>query len=197
MKSRKWAVGGFGALASVLFAAASAWACVSGPSVNLSTVNAKPGEEVQLTLRDFRKIDPISVRWNDLGGPVLATLENKGGTQGNPFTEKLTIPSEAKPGNYVLVFSQTAPDGKLSQMPVRAAVTVTGPNGANPVVGAPVGAQGVDRATSMATENESVSAGTLALIALGVGGVGMFLAGMAALFAGRRSDRPEAVAARR
>ncbi len=92
---------------------------------------------------------------------------------------------------------RAAPDGKLSQMPVRALVTVTGPNGANPVVGAPVGAQGGDRATSMVTEDESISAGTLALIALGVGGVGMFLAGMAALFAGRRGRLPEAVPARR
>ena len=197
MKSRKWAIGGLGALASVLFAAASAWACVSGPSVNVSALNAKPGEEVQLNLRDFRKVDPISVRWNDLGGPVLATFENKGGTQGNPFTEKLTIPSEAKPGNYVLVFTQTAPDGKLSQMPVRALVTVTGPNGANPVLGAPVGAQAGDRPTTMATEDESISGGALALIALGVGGLGMFLAGMAALFAGRRGRLPEAVPARR
>lgn len=45
--------------------------------------------------------------------------------------------------------------------------------------------------------NESIGGGTLALIALGVGGIGMFLAGMAALFAGRRGAVPEAVTAGR
>ena len=197
MKARRWAVGGMGAVASVLFVAASAWACVSGPSVNLSTLNVKPGEEVELTLRDFRKVDPITVRWNDLSGPVLATFENKGGSQGNPFTEKLTIPPEAKPGSYVLVLTQTAPDGKLSQMPVRALVTVTGPTGTNPVVGAAPGASSSDRPTALATSEESISGGTLALIGLGVAGVGMFLAGMAALFAGRRARGPEPAPVRR
>ena len=128
---------------------------------------------------------------------MLATFENKGGTQGTPFTEKITIPPDAKSGNYVLVFTQTAPDGKLSQMPVRALVTVTGPAGTNPVLGAPVGAPVTDRPTTLATQDESISGGTLALIALGVGGVGMFLAGMAALFAGRRGHLPEPVPARR
>ena len=196
MNARRWAVGGVMAAATVLFVAASAWACVSGPSVNLSTVNARPGEEVQLTMRDFRKIDPIVVRWNDLSGPVLATFENKGGTQGTPFAEKLTVPQDAKPGNYVLVLTQTAPDGKLSQMPVRALVTVTGPNGTNPVVGAPAGAPSTARPTTMATEDESISGATLALVGLGAAGVGMFVAGMAALLAGRRGRVPEPVRAR-
>jgi len=195
---RRFTLGAVGAIGSVLFIAASAWACVSGPSINLSTVNAKPGEEVQLTMRDFRKLDPITVRWNDLGGPVVATFENKGGTQGNPFTERITVPPDAKPGSYVLVFTQTAPDGKPSQMPVRALVTVTGAAGTNPVLGAPVGATVSDRPATLASQDESISGGTLALIALGVGGVGMLLAGMAALFAGRRTHLPEpAPAARR
>jgi hypothetical protein len=194
---RRFALGAVGAIGSVLFIAASAWACVSGPSINLSTVNAKPGEEVQLTMRDFRKLDPVVVRWNDLGGPVLATFENKGGTQGTPFTERITIPADAKPGSYVLVFTQTAPDGKLSQMPVRALVTVTGPAGTNPVLGAPVGASVTDRPVTLATQDESISGSTLALIALGVGGVGMFLAGMAALFSGRRTHLPQPAPARR
>lgn len=196
MKGRKWAVGGVGAAATVLLVAASAWACVSGPSVNLASINAKPGEEVQLTMRDFRKVDPIVVRWNALSGPVLATFENKGGTQGTPFTERVTVPADAKPGNYVLVFTQTAPDGKLSQMPVRALVTVTGPNGTNPVVGAPVGATVSDRPTAMATDDESIGAATLALIGLGAAGVAMFVAGMAALLAGRRGQAPEPARAR-
>jgi hypothetical protein len=52
------------------------------------------------------------------------------------------------------------------------------------------------RADGLARSHDSISTGTLALVALGVGGVGMFLAGMAALFAGRRSPAPEAAKAR-
>ena len=52
------------------------------------------------------------------------------------------------------------------------------------------------RADSLARSDDSISTGTLALVALGVGGVGMFLAGMAALFAGRKSTAPEAAKAR-
>jgi len=48
----------------------------------------------------------------------------------------------------------------------------------------------------MARSDNSISGGTLALIALGVGGVGMFLAGTAALFAGRRGSAPEAARVR-
>jgi len=195
MKMRRWAIGGLGAAATLLAAAATAWACVSGPSANLSTVNAKPGQEVQATMRDFRKADPIVVRWNDLNGQVVGTFENKGGSQGTPFTETIAVPADAKPGNYVLIFTQHSPDGKLSQMPVRALVTVTSPDGATPVLGAPVGAAPVDRPARLVTADDSVGAGTLVLVALGVAGVGMFVAGIAALLAGRRSRAPEAVRA--
>ena len=82
-------------------------------------------------------------------------------------------------------------DGSLSLSPIRAVMNVTGDAGANPVLGAP--ASSIDtslRADSLARSDDSISTGTLALVALGVGGVGMFLAGMAALFAGRRAPQP-------
>src|SRR5947209_2380316 len=42
MRVRRWAIGGLSAAGAVLLAGAAAWACVSGPAINLSTVNAKP-----------------------------------------------------------------------------------------------------------------------------------------------------------
>ncbi len=194
MHVRKWLIGGLGAIAAAVVTTASAWACVSGPSVTFNTATIKPGETVTANMRDFRKADPVQVRWNDLSAPVLASFENK--SSGAPFSGTFTVPENAKPGNYVVIFSQSAPDGKASQAPVRALLTVTGTGGANPVLGAPIAPVDAARPAGLVTEDTSVSAGTLALVALGVGGVGMFLAGMAALFAGRRPPAPEAARAR-
>jgi len=194
MHVRKWLIGGLGAIAAAVVTTASAWACVSGPSVTFNTATIKPGETVTANMRDFRKADPIQVRWNDLSAPVLASFEHSG--TGSQFSGTFTVPENAKPGNYVVIFSQSAPDGKASQAPVRALLTVAGTGGANPVLGAPIAPVDAARPTGLVTADTSVSAGTLALVALGVGGVGMFLAGMAALFAGRRPPAPEAARAR-
>ncbi len=194
MHVRKWLIGGLGAAAAAVVTSASAWACVSGPSVTFNTATIKPGETVTATMRDFRKADPVQVRWNDLSAPVLASFESNG--TGTLFSGTFTVPENAKPGNYVVIFSQSAPDGKASQAPVRALLTVTGTGGANPVLGAPIAPVDAARPVGLVTEDTSVGAGTLALVALGVGGVGMFLAGMAALFAGRRPPAPEAARAR-
>ena len=85
----------------------------------------------------------------------------------------------------------------MSLSPIRAVLSVTGDAGTAPVVGAPAATADTSaRANGLARDDDSVSTGTLALVALGVGGVGMFLAGMAALFAGRRGSAPEAARAR-
>ncbi|MDQ6727996.1 MAG: hypothetical protein M3066_17820 [Actinomycetota bacterium] len=188
-------MGSVGAAAAGVLFAAAAWACVSGPVVNLSTISAKPGQEVGLTGTGFRNTtDQVLVRFNALDGPVLTT-----GTvpsSGN-VDLKFTVPQATVPGNYVVIVTQTTADGKLSLSPVRAVLSVTGDAGAQPVVGATAASTDTSvRATSLARDNQSISTGSLALVALGVGGVGMFIAGMAALFAGRRGSSPETARAR-
>lgn len=193
MRVRRWAIGGLSAAGAVLLAGAAAWACVSGPAINLSTVNAKPGDQVTVTGTNFSKSDPVTVRWNALDGPVLATFAppNSGNVSG-----VITVPADAKAGNYVLILTQSSPDGHLSQQPIRALLTVTPDGAANPVVGASVAQRDTGRATGLVTTDNSISGTTLALIGLGVAGVGMFVAGMAALFAGRRGRVPEVARAR-
>ena len=188
MKARRFFVAGTTALAVGILATATAWACVSGPSVTLNPTNAKPGETVTLAMRDFRKADPVEVRWNDLAAPAMATFTHD--ATGSPFKGTITVPENAQPGNYVLILTQRAPDGKLSQMPVRALLTVTSPNGATPVLGAAVAPAEADRPAGLVRADDDISGGTLALVGLGVAGVGMFLAGMAALLAGRRGQAP-------
>lgn len=194
MRIRRAAIGGFGIAGAVLLATTTAWACVSGPAVSLSTVNAKPGQEVQLTGTGFRQPDPATVRWNALDGAVLATFAGPDSSRnvGGPFT----VPADAKAGNYVVVVTQSNAEGKLTQMPIRALLTVTPEGGAQPVVGSPVSQAANDRPAGLVSDEDSISGSTLALIGLGVAGVGMFLAGIAALVAGRRSPVPEAARAR-
>jgi hypothetical protein len=175
--------------------AAAAFACVSGPVVNLSTINAKAGQEVGITGTGFQTANQAQIRWNALDGPVLTTVPAP--ITGGNLDAKFTVPDGTKPGSYVVIVSQTKADGSLSLSPIRAVMNVTGDAGANPVVGAaPASADTSVRADGLARSDDSISTGTLALVALGVGGVGMFLAGMAALFAGRRSTAPEAAKAR-
>jgi hypothetical protein len=178
---------------ALLLAGATAWACVSGPSVTLSTVNARPGQEITVTGTNFTRPDPVTVRWNALDGPVVATFDPpRSGAIGGT----VVVPEGTAPGNYVLIFTQSSADGKLSQMPVRALVTVTPEGGSTPVLGAPVSGTAADRQPGLVTADDSISAGSLVLIGLGVAGIGMFVAGMAALFAGRRGRAPEAARAR-
>ena len=199
MKVRRWATGGLGAVGAMLVAAATAWACVSGPAVSLATLNVKPGQEVQMTGTNFTKPDPVTVRWNALDGPVVGTFDTAtagGNASGRAFQGNITVPADAKAGNYVLVASQSSADGKLTQMPVRALITVTPDGAARPVVGELLSPRVAERPAGLVSSESSISGGTLALIGLGVAGVGMFVAGVAALFAGRRSRAPQAVRAR-
>ena len=193
---RRWAIGGVATAAAGVLMSAAVWACVSGPVVNLSTINAKAGQEVGITGTGFRNpSDQIVVRWNALDGPIVATMAPP--IKDGNLAANFTVPEGTKPGSYVVVVSQTKADGSLSLSPIRAVMSVTGDAGTNPVVGAPAASTDTAlRADGLARSDDSISTGTLALVALGVGGVGMFLAGMAALFAGRRSSAPEVAKAR-
>jgi len=177
--------------------AASAWACVSGPVINLSTVNVKAGQEMGITGTGFNATSPDAtlVRFNALDGPLLVTVP--GPLAGGILDAKVTIPEGTKPGSYILVVSRQNAQGSPTLSPTRALFNVVGDSGTNPVVGAPAAStDNSARVSGLARSDNSISTGTLALVALGVGGVGMFLAGMAALFAGRRTSAPEAAKAR-
>ncbi len=194
-QARRWAIGGLTTAAAGVFMAAAAWACVSGPVVNLSTINAKAGQEVGITGTGFQTANAAQIRWNALDGPVLTTVPAPI-ANGN-LDAKFTVPEGTKAGSYVVIVTQTKADGTMSLSPIRAVMNVTGDAGTNPVLGAQAASTDQTvRADSLARSDDSISTGTLALVALGVGGVGMFLAGMAALFAGRRSSAPEAAKAR-
>jgi len=192
---RRWALAGVGSAAAGVLMAAAAFACVSGPVINLSTINAKAGQEVGITGTGFQTGNNAVVRFNALDGPVLTTVNAP--IAGGNLDAKFTVPDGTKAGSYVIIVTQQNAAGTMTNAPVRAVFNVVGDAGTNPVVGAPAAtADNTLRANGLARTDNSVSGGTLALVALGVGGVGMFLAGMAALFAGRRGSAPAAATSR-
>ena len=170
------------AAAAVVVASATAWACVSGPAVNLSTVQAKPGDQVVVTGTGFRSLDPVQIRFNALDGPVLAELPKP---ENQAINATITVPPGTAPGNYVLIVTQSR-NGHLTLSPIRAVLSVVGPSGQTPLLGADPLVDQSPRVSSLARTDTSVSSGTLALIALGVGGIGMFAAGIAAVASSRR-----------
>lgn len=182
MHVRRFAVGGLSAIASLVIAGSAAFACVSGPVVNLSTVEAKPGDQITLTGTGFRQPDPVQVRFNALDGPVLAQL---GAPEDRLISGTFTVPAGTQAGNYVIVVTQSK-DGQMTQSPIRAALTVVGPSGQSPVLGADASSDSADRIPALVQSDDSVSNGTLMLVALGVAGIGMFAAGIAALATSRR-----------
>ena len=181
--ARRFAAGALAGAAALVVAGSAAWACVSGPVVNLSTVQAKPGEQVTLTGTGFRQADPVQVRWNALDGPVLAEVAKPESNQ--TITATFSVPQGTVPGSYVVIVSQTR-DGKTSLSPIRAVLGVVGPSGQTPVLGADTTSDGAERIPSLVHSDNDVSTGTLLLVALGVAGVGMFAAGIAALATSRR-----------
>jgi hypothetical protein len=195
MHARRFALGALATLGALLVAASGAWACVSGPVINLSTVQAKPGEEVTVTGTGFRNPDKVEVRFNALDGPVVATMAEP---EDRTISATFAVPPSTAPGNYVVIVTQTKADGSLSLSPIRALLTVVGPSGQAPVVGADTLADAGDRMPGLIRSDDSVSMGTLMLVALGVAGVGMFAAGIAALASSRRGPtaRPVPVAKR-
>lgn len=182
MYARRIAAGAFASIAVLGIAASAAWACVSGPVVNLSTVTAKPGEEVTLTGTGFRQADPVQVRWNALDGPVVAELAKP---DNQTITATFAVPQGSTPGSYVVIVSQSR-GGKTTLSPVRAVLNVVGPSGQTPVLGADTTSDASDRIPALIQSDNDVSNGTLALVALGVAGIGMFAAGAAALASSRR-----------
>jgi hypothetical protein len=185
-RARSLASAGVVTIAATILSVTAAWACVSGPAVNLSTIEAKAGQEVGIKGASFRLTDDVLVRFNALDGPLLTTIKPVGGTIDGTFT----VPAGTKAGTYVIMAMQNDANGKLSLAPVRTSLNVIGDGGTPPVLGATTPVE--DRTPGLVMTDDSMGGGTLALIALGVGGIGMFLAGMAALLAGRKQPAPDA-----
>lgn len=173
-----------------LLLAATAWACVPVASLNASPGEAAPGEQITLTGRFYANDVPVTIHFNSLDGPVLGTFT----PTDRLLDMTVRIPRDAAPGNYVLIANQERPEGGTTWgIPSRALVTVVGDGGTPALSADAVPANPVERAPALAS-SDAPAMGELALVALGVAGVALFLAGMAALLSGRRQPTTAPVA---
>jgi hypothetical protein len=140
--NRRFAVlASLGILAVPLAIVATAFACANLASAKLNRAAASPGTQVSFMGRNFNSnsaASPVSIRWNGRSGQVLATARpDANGKVSTTFT----VPS-ARPGYYVVVATQTGPNGRpASGTPGRAPLRV-GRGSSSSVVVAPVGSGG-------------------------------------------------------
>ena len=185
-------VGGLGLLASAIPAYAPH---VAQMQVTPST--ARPGQEVTVFgPRGYGATNPVQVRWGAVDGPILGEFPTREGGFAMWGPGQITIPEDAKPGiNHLWVTQKLEPTETIIRgVPVRTVIQITDANGTAPVVGQSLNQ--VEPRPDNLVEDKAVSGGTLLLVGLGVAGVAMFLAGVAAVVAGRRREGPEAVRAR-
>ena len=188
LSKRRVLVGVTGCLAAVLVAASSSFGCASLALIEVNPNVVKPGQEVSWKGTFFIKDEPVQIRWNTLDGPVLATgvpPSADNGLHGNwRFVEgKMTIPNDVAPGTYLVIATQNPVKGNNTWgIPARTTVQVSD---GRPVLGADPDRAVPSRPDTL-VEEESVSAGTLAVVGLGAAGVAMFIVGVALAFAGRR-----------
>ncbi len=163
--------------------AAAAWACVPVATLNLSTAQAKAGQQIAITGNAYNGTKPAVVHFNALDGPVLGSFTPNGGRiEGN-----ITVPTGTAPGNYLLIVTQEFTQGVQTWgVPARALLSVVGADGA-PVLGASVGSTVEGRPVGLETSS-TPSGGSLLLAGVGAAGFALFLAGLAAVAVGRRTD---------
>lgn len=176
---RKRLIGASAVVATVLVTAASAWACTNLASLNISSPSGNPGTKLDIsgTAYATKGGSDVVVRWDSLTGPVLASL--KPDATGTIYGS-VTVPADAKAGPHVLLAVQDYTDAKG----VTTAAYGT-PARAGFMVGTPLTAATPSEAavtSAGAADPSGASSGLIALtIALGVGGLALFGAGLAVL----------------
>jgi hypothetical protein len=137
--NRRFAVlASLGILAVPLTVVATAFACANLASAKLNRAAASPGTQVSFMGRNFNSnaaASPVSIRWNGRSGQVLAIA--RPASTGKVSTT-FTVPN-AKPGYYVIVATQTGPNGRpASGTPGRTPLRVSGSSNRSSIVVGPV-----------------------------------------------------------
>ena len=188
---RKLGLATFTAGAAMLLVASAAFACTNLAELNLSSSAGQAGMQVTVTGSAFAKAPkntPVELHWNGATGPLLASITPDAAGAIGPMN--ISIPSDAKPGYYVIVATQTEIATGLNPwgLPTRAGFQVVGPGATPAGAAAPL--------STASSDGGGVSGGFVALTAaLGIGGLLLFGFG-AATFVGtyrRRVPTPSRV----
>jgi hypothetical protein len=191
MSSRavRWG-GGVALAAAFVLASATPSFAPHVAQLQVTPNQARPGEEVTVFgPRGYGRTNPVEIRFGSVDGPLLGTFQPNEELYAMWGPGTVRIPEDARPGAHMLYATQTlAPsETHIRGVPARGEITVLGAGG-TPVLGE--GSPGLNEQPGVSLiEEEPVSTGTVLLVALGVGGVGLLLAGGAAVFASRRRER--------
>ena len=182
VSSRRVCIGGAAAVAAGLaLAGATAFACVTPATLNLSSAEGRPGDVVTVTGKSWRPdsniTTPVRIHWHSTQGPLLAQVvpDDIG-----EFTTTVTIPDGA-PGFYAITGVLRDDSGADAPgTPSRALFEIRNPT-ATPVTEPP-------RSTFTPVAEPQASTFPLALV-MGLGAVGLvlFAGGFIAVSRGRRT----------
>ncbi len=171
---------------AVLVPATAAWA-PHVPQLNVTPAQVRPGEQVTVVgTRGYGFTNPVEIRFNSPDGPVLGSFQPDKQSYAAWGPGTITIPADTKAGTYTLYATQqvTGLETHIRGIPARATIDVIGPGGA-PVLTRQAVPPG-QRGASELVRNDGPSGVALLMVGLGVAGLAMFGAGMAALAASRR-----------
>lgn len=123
--SRRFAVlAALGIVAVPLTVVATAFACANLATMKLNRAAATPGTKVSFMGRNFNSrpdASPVEIRWNGRRGEVLATVRP---SRNGKISDTIIVP-KARPGYYMVVATQTAPNGKVAPgTPGRAVIRI-------------------------------------------------------------------------
>jgi Ca2+-binding RTX toxin-like protein len=130
--TRRLIAGSIAAVAVALVGAALAWACVPQGSVSLNPTSGAAGTSVTAAVSGFPPGSEVVLRWDRLNGQTL------GGGNGPGFTTTVSIPSDAAPGNHIIVAATN--DEHAEHSATAAAFTIPGAQTGTPPSQNPPGA---------------------------------------------------------
>ncbi|MHB1535895.1 MAG: carbohydrate-binding protein [Acidimicrobiales bacterium] len=180
---RRWTIGLAAAGLGILVPVGAAWACLGIAGLTTNSASVQPGGTLGVTLTEFGAT-PAQIHLDSVTGPVLATVAHPGKGMSGLTTTTVTIPAGTADGQHVLIATEPG-NGMLAGIPARAVIQV----------GNAVPASASAARPASVTTASGTSVGSLALIALAVAAVGLFLAGSLTLVGSRRRPQAEAVKA--
>ena len=196
MSSRGLRLGGSLVLAATfLLGSASPSFAPHVAQLQVTPSQAQAGQEVTVFgPRGYGRTNPVEIRFGSVDGPILGTFQPNEELYAMWGPGTVRLPENVAPGTHLLFATQTlaASETHIRGVPARGEITVLARGGAPVLSEAPQPGLDEQRAGGL-VEEEPVGTGSILLVALGVAGVGLFIAGGAAAFGSRRrSSQPVA-----
>ncbi len=162
--------------------------------LQVTPAEAKAGQEVTVFgPRGYGRSNPVEIRGGSLDGPVLGTFTPNEELYAMWGPGTVRIPDNVPAGTYYLFATQTlaANETHIRGVPARGEVKIVGAAGSSPVLGQAPETPLAEQPRVELLEEEPVGMGAILLVALGVAGAGLFIAGaVAALSTHRQSAQP-------